>query len=124
MAIPALLPLKDKSMMHYSGFYCLLKYHQIEFRVARIQNKYTGQPSHKVEKSQPSLCPSALVSKWNDKSEQLLVSAHKKCRPVSSFTLKNAGPICNRERKANVSVLLLSLTSCMTFNKSLMFSEP
>ena len=72
MAIPALLPLKDKFMMHYSGFYCLLKHHQIEFRVARIQNKYTGHPSHKVEKSQPSLCPSAVVSKWNDKSEQLL----------------------------------------------------
>ena len=99
MAIPALLPLKDKFMMHYSVFYCLLKHHQIEFRVARIQSIYTRHPTHKVEKSQPSLCLSAVVSKWNDKSEQLLVSAHKKCRPVSSFTLKNAGPVCNRERK-------------------------
>ena len=103
MAIPALLPLKDKSMMHYSGFYCLLKHHQIEFRVVRIQNKYTGHPSHKVGKSQPSLCLSALVSKWNDKSEQLLVSAHKKCRPVSSLTLKNAGPVCNRRKKRKKS---------------------
>ena len=103
MAIPALLPLKDKSMMHYSGFYCLLKHHQIEFRVVRIQNNYTGHPSHKVGKSQPSLCLSALVSKWNDKSEQLFVSAQKKCRPVSSFTLKNAGPVCNRRKKRKKS---------------------